>query len=81
VNDYNLVMAFGAAAAPTGTPTPTPVASNLRITPKVLNFGGVRIGKSRTKWVTIINLGRITSRKNALPILIEGVSGVTDHSA
>jgi hypothetical protein len=50
---------------------PTPVAGALRIAPKRLNFGTILIGNSKTRKVTIKNLGRITKKKTAVPITIE----------
>jgi Abnormal spindle-like microcephaly-assoc'd, ASPM-SPD-2-Hydin len=66
-------------ATATATPiaTPTPVAGKLKVSPKSLNFGGVDVGASKNKSVTITNAGKITRKKTPLAILIEMESGVT----
>jgi Pro-kumamolisin, activation domain/Bacterial Ig-like domain (group 1)/Bacterial Ig-like domain (group 3)/Cep192 domain 4 len=66
------------AVVPGPTATPTPVVGKLKITPKKLNFGSVDVGSSRTKTVKIVNKGRITKKKTALPITIEMQSATPD---
>ena len=42
-------------ATPTPAPTPTPVPVLLKVAPKSLNFGKVKVGKSKKKNLTIMN--------------------------
>ena len=60
-----------ATATPTATPTSTPVAGKLKVTPKVLNFGVVLTGGSRTHLVTIRNAGKHTKKMQAPAITLE----------
>jgi len=64
--------------APAPTATPTPVAGRLRVAPKRLNFGTVDVRSSKVKSVKITNLGKITKKKTALPIVIEMESGAAN---
>ncbi len=57
-------------ATPTPTPTPTPVTAKLKIAPRVVNFGAVRIGASKTKRVTVTD----RSGKHASAVVIESVA-------
>ena len=47
-----------------------PVIGKLKISPKALNFGNVKVGQIKTKSLKITNLGKITKKKNALPITV-----------
>jgi hypothetical protein len=48
-----------------------PVIGKLKISPKRLNFGKVEVGQSsKPKTLKITNLGKITKKKNALPITV-----------
>ena len=63
-------------ATPTATPTPVPV--KLKIKPKTLDFGTVKVGRSKSEHVSISN-PKGSKKKLGLPVLIEGVSDGTDY--
>ena len=58
-----------------------PVAGKLKVSPKALNFGDVKVGNDKIKSVEITNAGKVTKKKKKtitpLPIFIEMESGVT----
>ncbi len=64
---------------PTPTPTPTPVPVVLKISPSTLNFGKVRVGRSKAKKATVTNT---SNKKGGATVIFSGgtISGSLEFS-